>query len=93
VTLRKFPDLPARRYPEIAIEVRSVCERYGVAYNTGSFAKQLGGAVRRIFRCALPPRAQPVQSVAAQPSSPAIHVERQRPPSRARMAALHHAAL
>jgi NADPH-dependent stearoyl-CoA 9-desaturase len=51
-----FPDLPACRYPEIAVEVRALCERYGIAYNTGSFAKQLGGAVRRIFRCALPPR-------------------------------------
>ena len=31
-----FPDLPARRYPEIAGEVREICERYGLAYNTGS---------------------------------------------------------
>jgi fatty acid desaturase len=52
-----FPDLPASRYAEIAPEVRALCKRYGVAYNTGSFARQLGGAVRRIFRCALPSRA------------------------------------
>jgi NADPH-dependent stearoyl-CoA 9-desaturase len=51
-----FPDLPSCRYPEIAPEVRAICERYGVAYNSGSFARQLGGAVRRIFRCALPSR-------------------------------------
>ncbi len=50
-----FPDLPAHRYADIAIEVRAVCDRYGIEYNTGSFAKQVGGAVRRIFRYALPP--------------------------------------
>ena len=50
-----FPDLPSCRYPEIAREVRALCEKYGIAYNTGSFARQLNGAVRRIFRCALPP--------------------------------------
>jgi fatty acid desaturase len=57
-----FPDLPSRRYPEIALEVRALCERHGIAYNTGSFAKQLGGAVRRIFRCALPPRTPAARS-------------------------------
>jgi fatty acid desaturase len=51
-----FPDLPACRYPEIAREVREACERHGVRYNTGSFARQLGGAARRVLRCALPPR-------------------------------------
>jgi linoleoyl-CoA desaturase len=56
-----FPDLPACRYAEIAPEVRSLCERYGIRYNSGSFAKQLGGAVHRIFRCALPPRGRAVQ--------------------------------
>jgi fatty acid desaturase len=49
-----FPDLPAHRYPEIAAEVQAICERHSVVYNTGSFASQLGGAVRRIFRGALP---------------------------------------
>ena len=36
-----FPDLPARRYPEIAGEVREICERYGLDYNTGPLRKQL----------------------------------------------------
>src|SRR5207253_5526097 len=49
-----FPDLPACSYPEIAGEVRRICEKYGVAYNSGSFARQLGGALQRIVRCALP---------------------------------------
>ena len=30
-----FPDMPARRYAEIAPEVREICERYGIPYNTG----------------------------------------------------------
>jgi linoleoyl-CoA desaturase len=49
-----FPDLPAHRYPEIAGRVRDLCERYGLAYNTGSFAQQYGSVLARIFRLALP---------------------------------------
>ena len=51
-----FPDLPARRYPEIAAEVREICERYGLAYNTGPLRRQLGSVARKIVRLALPPR-------------------------------------
>jgi linoleoyl-CoA desaturase len=49
-----FPDLPGARYPEIAPRVRALCERYGQAYNTGSFARQLGSVAGRILRHALP---------------------------------------
>ncbi|HET7683246.1 MAG TPA: acyl-CoA desaturase [Marmoricola sp.] len=49
-----FPDIPARRYPEVAAEVREICERYGLAYNTGPLRKQLGSVARKIFRLALP---------------------------------------
>ena len=49
-----FPDLPSNRYSEIAPKVREICERHGVAYNTGSFARQFGTVVRKIFRLALP---------------------------------------
>ena len=49
-----FPDLPAARYPEIAPRVREICARYGQAYNTGSFATQLGSVARQIVRNALP---------------------------------------
>jgi linoleoyl-CoA desaturase len=52
-----FPDMPASRYREISGEVRAICERYGVQYNTGRFSKQLGGAFKRVLRGALPPRA------------------------------------
>jgi NADPH-dependent stearoyl-CoA 9-desaturase len=51
-----FPDLPARRYPEIAAEVRDICRRYGLPYNTGSLSRQLGSVFAKIGRLALPGR-------------------------------------
>jgi fatty acid desaturase len=51
-----FPDIPARRYPQIAVEVRALCEKYGLDYNTGPLRKQLGSVARKIVRLALPPR-------------------------------------
>jgi NADPH-dependent stearoyl-CoA 9-desaturase len=54
-----FPDLPARRYPQIAGEVREICERYGIAYTTGPLRRQLGSVVRKICRLALPDRTSP----------------------------------
>jgi len=50
-----FPDMPAYRYPEMAVEVRAICPRHGVPYNTGSVGKQLWSVVKKIFRLALPP--------------------------------------
>jgi fatty acid desaturase len=49
-----FPDLPAHRYAEISGEVREICERYGLPYNTGSLTEQFGSVVRKIWRLALP---------------------------------------
>jgi NADPH-dependent stearoyl-CoA 9-desaturase len=49
-----FPDIPAHRYAEIAVEVRSICSRYGLPYNTGPLHKQFGSVVKKIFRLALP---------------------------------------
>ncbi|MDQ1103309.1 fatty acid desaturase family protein [Nocardioides zeae] len=49
-----FPDLPARRYPEIADEVREICERYGLQYNTGPLHSQLLSVAKKICRYALP---------------------------------------
>ena len=61
-----FPDVPAARYPELAPEVRAICERYGQAYNTGSFAKQLGSVAKRLLSNALPSRkARPEVALAA----------------------------
>jgi fatty acid desaturase len=49
-----FPDLPAHRYAEIAPEVREICRRYDIPYNTGSLPRQFSTVVRKIFRLALP---------------------------------------
>jgi fatty acid desaturase len=68
-----FPDLPAKRYPEIAPEIRDICQRYGLDYNTGPLHKQLFSVARKICRLALPgrtdsspePQSQASQSLAA----------------------------
>lgn len=51
-----FPDLPAHRYQEIAPEVRAICARHGLPYNTGSFAQQTLSTWKRIFKLSLPSR-------------------------------------
>jgi len=51
-----FPDLPAHRYAEISSEVREICERYGIPYNTGPLGRQFGSVVRKIVKLAIPPR-------------------------------------
>jgi len=51
-----FPDLPAHRYQEIAPEVRAICERYELPYNTGPFWKQTLSTWKRIARLSLPTR-------------------------------------
>lgn len=53
-----FPDIPAHRYAEMAVELRAVCAEYGLPYNSGSFFKQYGTVWAKIFRYALPPRRQ-----------------------------------
>ncbi|GAA3522606.1 fatty acid desaturase family protein [Nocardioides daeguensis] len=49
-----FPDLPARRYPELAVEVQEICERYGLPYNTGRLHQQLWSVFKKICRYSLP---------------------------------------
>ena len=60
-----FPDLPARRYPQVAAEVKEICERYGLPYNTGPLHKQVGSVVAKICRLALPGRRTPKATPAA----------------------------
>jgi linoleoyl-CoA desaturase len=67
-----FPDIPARRYPQIAGEVRALCEKYGLPYNTGRFSRQIGSTWAKIFRLATPNR-KPDSSPA-----PSTQVERLR---------------
>ncbi|WP_373198631.1 fatty acid desaturase family protein [Mycobacterium marinum] len=47
-----FPDIPARRYAEIAPEVQEICERYGIPYNRGPLLRQFGTVVRKIVKLA-----------------------------------------
>jgi len=49
-----FPDVPANRYAEMAVEVRDICRRYGIHYNTGSMAGQFAQVVWRILRHSFP---------------------------------------
>jgi NADPH-dependent stearoyl-CoA 9-desaturase len=55
-----FPDIPAHRYAEIAVEVREICERYRLPYNTGPLHKQFGSVIKKIFRLAVPDGDPPV---------------------------------
>ena len=57
-----FPDMPSTRYAEIAPQVKDICERYGLPYNSGPFSQQLGMVQRTILRLAFPggkPRPKP----------------------------------
>lgn len=51
-----FPDLPSNRHPEIAVQVRALCEKYDLPYTTGSLGKQYLLAFRTIHKLALPDR-------------------------------------
>jgi NADPH-dependent stearoyl-CoA 9-desaturase len=49
-----FPDLPARRYADIAEEVREIADRYGIEYHAGPLHHQFGTVIRGILRLSLP---------------------------------------
>ncbi|MEA2171292.1 MAG: NADPH-dependent stearoyl-CoA 9-desaturase [Solirubrobacteraceae bacterium] len=49
-----FPDIPSSRYAEIAPRVRAVCERHGLAYNTGRLGPQYRSVAKKILRLSLP---------------------------------------
>jgi fatty acid desaturase len=72
-----FPDIPAHRYAEISVEVREICERYGIPYNSGPLSKQFGSVVRKIVKLALPDRIRgrsgdQEPQVAAEPAEPVL---------------------
>jgi linoleoyl-CoA desaturase len=57
-----FPDMPSTRYGQIAPQVREICMRYGLPYNSGPLHQQLGMVQRTILRLAVPggkPRPKP----------------------------------
>lgn len=51
-----FPDLPSNRYPEIAVRVRAVCEKYDLPYTSGPFLVQYAKTWRTIAKLSLPDR-------------------------------------
>ncbi len=74
-----FPDIPAHRYAEISGEVKEICQRYGLPYNTGPIHKQFASVVRKIVRLAFPwgstpkdaaPKEIPVKETAPKESAP-----------------------
>nr|WP_205267445.1 acyl-CoA desaturase [Mycolicibacterium sphagni] len=51
-----FPDLPSNRYAAIAVQVRALCDTYGLPYTTGPLLRQFFQVQRSILRLALPDR-------------------------------------
>jgi linoleoyl-CoA desaturase len=49
-----FPEIPAHRYRKMSADVRHICEKHGVPYNTGSFGKQLRSVMKALVRYAMP---------------------------------------
>jgi len=49
-----FPEVPARRYPRMGREVRRICEKHGVPYNTASLGKQVASVFRALARYSVP---------------------------------------
>jgi fatty acid desaturase len=67
-----FPDIPAHRYAELAVDVSELCARFGIPYNTGPLGRQFGSVVKKICRLALPDRLRGVakEADADVPGSP-----------------------
>jgi fatty acid desaturase len=66
-----FPDIPAHRYAELSTEVRAICERYGLPYNSGPLHSQFGSVVKKIFRLAVPWGSSPSSPEAPDAPEPA----------------------
>src|SRR6476469_5459803 len=67
-----FPDLPSNRYHEVAVEVREICQRYGLPYTTGPMHRQVGQAWAKVFRLALPPKGERGRLVGRGQPKPAL---------------------
>jgi NADPH-dependent stearoyl-CoA 9-desaturase len=77
-----FPDLPAHRYGEISVDVRQICERFGIPYNTGPLKRQFGSVVRKIVKLALPPAPTQLKDLAGNLAKLAAPAQRGRGRSR-----------
>ncbi|MEO6469947.1 MAG: acyl-CoA desaturase [Acidimicrobiia bacterium] len=49
-----FPDMPSRRYQQVAPRVKALCARYELPYNSKPLWRQFGETTRKIWRYALP---------------------------------------
>ena len=49
-----FPDLPSNRLPQIAVRVRSLCDKYDLPYTTGPLVRQYMQSFWTIAKLALP---------------------------------------
>jgi linoleoyl-CoA desaturase len=49
-----FPDVPSNRYAEIAPQVRAVCGRHELPYNSGRLGAQYRSVCRQLLRLAFP---------------------------------------
>ncbi|MDN5893022.1 MAG: acyl-CoA desaturase [Nocardioides sp.] len=49
-----FPDLPSRRYAEIAPRVKALFEKYDLNYHSASLPRQVGSAWHKVVRLSLP---------------------------------------
>jgi linoleoyl-CoA desaturase len=62
-----FPDLPSNRYRQIAPQVRALCDRFGLPYNSGSLLRQTASVWKRIFQLALPGPSPRIAGTAPEP--------------------------
>ncbi len=69
-----FPKFPTNRLREIAPEIRRVCEKYGVRYNTGTWANRLKKVFARVKQLSKP--TAPHQSVLRKLDELGRHVRR-----------------
>ena len=60
-----FPDMPSNRYAEAAKEVRVICEKYGLPYNSKPLHRQFGSVLAKVMRLSLPNRAPKQAMVSA----------------------------
>lgn len=51
-----FPDLPSNRYRDIAEQVKTLCDKYDLPYNTGSLGRQFILAQRTVLKLSAPNR-------------------------------------
>ncbi|MFJ6198123.1 fatty acid desaturase family protein [Micromonospora sp. NPDC092111] len=63
-----FPDLPSRRYQEVAPQVRALFDRYGLRYTTGPLPKQVASAWWKVIRLSLPNRDAAAPAVDERPA-------------------------